>query len=151
MHAVILKHGKGGGVTPRSNPAGVLSESRALGDLMRRLQKAAAYIGRGGWDTDKDRQRADNAIVGIADAVALAETLQGQAKRGLHRNPLLGVLGNPPVAGTLSDRVYELRYRHAKDHRDYKHSFGPGVKAILLEDGRVVLWHPTKRLWKDFA
>lgn len=64
-----------------------------------------------------------------------------------------GPKNNPPdgVAGTLAERVYEIRYRHASDHKDYKHSFGPGVRITLLKDGRAVVWHPAKPVWKDFA
>lgn len=134
----------------RRNPA--ISESRQLGYLISRLNRAVAYLGSGMYQ----RAAAENARVGIVDAIRLAEQLQGQARRGVHRNPYLGIVGNPPrtnapeVAGTLAERVYEVRYRHAADHKDYKHSFGSGVRLTLLKDGRAILWHPVKPIWKDF-
>lgn len=63
-----------------------------------------------------------------------------------------GPKNNPSgdAVATLSSRVYELRYRHTEDGKDYKHTFGSGVRATVLRDGRVVLWHPAKSLWRDF-
>jgi len=60
------------------------------------------------------------------------------------------VLGNPPakVAGTLSRRLYELRYKHAADGKDYRHPFGPGASVLLLTDGSVLI-RSKKRLWAD--
>lgn len=76
-----------------------------------------------------------------------------QLRRGVHENPTLAVLGNPPrgVAGVLSKHTYggSIRYRHSQDGKDYRHTLGSGAHILLLRDGSVLLQHPTKRLWED--
>lgn len=77
--------------------------------------------------------------------------MAGQALQGIHKNPTLAVLGNPrgaKVVGTLSRRLYELRYKHAKDGKDYRHPFGPGASVVLLSDGNVLI-RAKHRLWED--
>lgn len=122
----------------RRNPRGAYSETEAWDNVADAVQLIV-----------DGQQVRENALY----IASLANTMLKQLARGVHANPAIAVLGNPgdSVAGTLSDRVYEVRYRHAQDGRDYKHPFGPGVRATLLKDGRVVLWHPSKRIWKDFA
>jgi hypothetical protein len=92
-----------------------------------------------------------------------AEMMLEQLERGIHENPTLAVLGNPPakVVGTLSNRLYEVRYLHKGEGRGseaerrqvrgkpFYHTFTPGSKVLLLEDGSVWIKHPTKRLWED--
>lgn len=101
-------------------------------------------------------------------------TAQAVLTRKRGRNPTLAVFGNPPprVRGVLSWDVQAVLYRHATDKQDYVHPFGKGVtvqnkqdgstvvraavtarsgvRAFLLDDGSVLLRHPTKRLWGDF-
>lgn len=63
-------------------------------------------------------------------------------------NPLVGILGNPPV---LSRQVETVIYRHADDGQTYGHDFGKGVNARLNKDGTVTLTHQKgKRLWEPF-
>lgn len=84
--------------------------------------------------------------------IAWAETLLKQVSQGVHENPAIAVLGNPGggVAGTIAEQLYEIRYRHAQDHKNYKHPFQQGVRVTLLKDGRAVIWHPSKPVWQDF-
>lgn len=88
----------------------------------------------------------------LADNIDLiAEHMIAQLKRGIHENPTLAILGNPgkaKVVGTLSRRLYELRYQHAKDGKDYRHPFGPGASVLLLSDGNVLI-RAKHRLWED--
>ena len=80
----------------------------------------------------------------------LADRMLSQLARGIHENPTLAVLGNPPakVAGTLSRRLYELRYQHADDGKDYRHPFGPGARVLAMSDGSVMI-RAKHRLWKN--
>ena len=76
------------------------------------------------------------------------------------RNPSL-VVYNPPdgmkvrrmgaqrIIGVIGERVYQVRYRHAEDLKDYFHDFDPGVKLIALDNGDVLLTS-DKPLWEDF-
>lgn len=65
-------------------------------------------------------------------------------------NPPLTVFkANPP--GTMSERTWFLAYRHAEDGEDYIHDFGPGVRMEAQEDGSVLLSHPIRPIWRDFA
>lgn len=100
----------------------------------------------------------------------LADYMLDQLKRGRHVNPTLAVFGNP--SRVLSDDVQAVLYRHKADKHDYVHPFGKGVhvhnkrdgatviradlsarsgvRALLLDDGSVLLRHPTKRIWGSF-
>jgi hypothetical protein len=104
--------------------------------------------------------------------LGLAEYMQEQLARGVHVNPALAVFGNPRKARVLSNDVQAVLYRHAADGLDYVHPFGKGVavknkrdgstviraavsarsgvRATLLENGSVLLRHPTKPLWGNF-
>lgn len=63
---------------------------------------------------------------------------------------------NPPRGTTgrgtkVSGRVYEIRYKHAADGKNYRHPFKAGVCAELLPDGSVRLYHAKgKPLMRDF-
>lgn len=73
-------------------------------------------------------------------------------ERGYLSNPQLLLLENPPAGGEeIGERVFQVRYRHAQDGSPYYHDFGPGVRMEGQEDGSVVLYHPRKRLWRDFG
>ncbi len=80
------------------------------------------------------------------------------------RNPSL-VVYNPPlgramaiegtVNGTMSKKVYEIKYRHDDDNQDYFHEFGSGVEMIAVESStgekQILLRHTNgKPLWEDF-
>jgi hypothetical protein len=82
--------------------------------------------------------------------LTIAAEMTAQVRAGVHENPTLAVLGNPParVVGTLSRRLYELRYKHASDGKDYRHPFGPGASILLLADGSVLI-RSKQRLWED--
>lgn len=75
------------------------------------------------------------------------------------RNPSL-VVYNPPglkarkvnngrVVGMIGERVYQVRYRHAEDGKDYYHDFGSGVKLFALDNGDVLITS-DKPLWEEF-
>jgi hypothetical protein len=129
----------------RKNPRGI-SESRALEQVAKVLDGAKGYL-----QSLPSHYRPDKVWFAPYNAVIeLVEKLRRQALSGVHENPTLAVLGNPPakVVGTLSRRLYELRYQHAKDGKDYRHPFGPGATVNLLADGSV--WITAKhRLWED--
>lgn len=65
------------------------------------------------------------------------------------KNPPLTVFNrNPP--GLMSRRVWALSYRHEADGEDYEHEFGPDVEMESLEDGSLLLSHPSRPIWRDF-
>ena len=135
---------------------------KAVQEMARRI--ARGLKGRAGLE----ELEADAIIMGN-----LAEYMLDQVARGVHKNPLLAVFGNPPKgAVTGSDDIQAILYRHKEDGRDYVHPFGQGVKvqlkrdgstviraavnarsgvrAIGLPNGSVLLRHPTKPIWRDF-
>lgn len=64
-------------------------------------------------------------------------------------NPLVGILGNPPI---LSAEVETVIYRHAADGKTYGHEFGKNVQAHLNKNGTVTLRHAKgKPLWEPFG
>jgi len=92
--------------------------------------------------------------IGLGTILGIAAVLGflWYTKRGAPRtNPALVVLGaNPPPEGTLGRRVLTLDYVHGDDGQAYTHFFRPGVKMQALEDGSVRLFHPRRRIWRDF-
>jgi hypothetical protein len=65
------------------------------------------------------------------------------------RNPLIGVLGNPPKGTYLGKATY-IEYTHAHDGKKYYHDFRPAVFAVLTDKHTLVLYHPTNELFKLF-
>lgn len=58
---------------------------------------------------------------------------------------------NPPSGGKMfSENVEKLYYQHKDDNKFYKHKFKKGVCMKAMEDGSIVIFHPSKRLWGDF-
>lgn len=88
-------------------------------------------------------------IGGAGVLAILAVALLVFARRWKPNPDLLVFQENPPDA-VWSRRVYDLRYRHDDDGADYVHDFRPGVHMEGLEDGSVRLFHPRRRLWRDF-
>lgn len=90
----------------------------------------------------------------VKEIVHLASVMKDQVAHGVHRNPTLGILaanpGTPKIVKVLSKGAYEIAYRHTEDGKNYWHEFAPGIHIGLLSDGNVILWHPTKRLWRKF-
>jgi hypothetical protein len=89
-------------------------------------------------------------------AILTPKRRHGKLRR---RNPVLGVLGNPPKGaprGTFLGKVSYLEYRHGTDlDRDgkpkaYYHHFRPQAYAVVTPSGQVVLYHPSQQLWKLF-
>ncbi len=120
----------------RCNPHAI-SETRNLRAAMTELE----------YCMDKTRGEVNRKINSVHQVLRM---LYEQASQGVHENPTLAVLGNPPakVVGTLSRRLYELRYQHAKDGKDYRHPFGPGASVLCLADGSVLI-RAKHRLWED--
>jgi hypothetical protein len=100
------------------------------------------------------------------DLVRLANRMRAQLVEGVHENPPLVVYGNPPIgfrgakqvsgrfAGKMSSNVYEVRYRHFEDDKDYRHPFEPGTDmwAIVDRGERQILLtrDDGAPLWEDF-
>lgn len=75
--------------------------------------------------------------------------LQAFGMTRFSRNPPLTVFNhNPPEI--MSRRVWGLAYRHEEDGEDYVHEFEPDVEMETLEDGSLLLSHPTRPIWRDF-
>jgi len=83
-------------------------------------------------------------LLGAAGMLAL---LLWAARR--KSNPDLVLLGMNPDP-LWSDRVLRLDYVHGDNGEPYKHTFRPGVRMESLEDGSVRLYHPRRRIWRDF-
>ncbi len=64
-------------------------------------------------------------------------------------NPDLMLLGMNPDP-LWSRNVLQLDYVHDEDGQPYTHEFKPGVRMQSLEDGSVRLYHPRRRIWRDF-
>lgn len=66
-------------------------------------------------------------------------------------NPWL-MVANPPEDedGTWSHEVLSLDYIHDDDGEAYRHAFRPGVRMQALPSGDVRLYHPHKRIWREF-
>ena len=85
-------------------------------------------------------------------------------KMVIRENPALLVGLNPrrnPLPGTsvragdrISDRVYEVAYRHDEDGEDYKHEFKAGVELWTVTLGKakaiVIVGKDQQDLWRDF-
>jgi hypothetical protein len=89
-------------------------------------------------------------LLGAAAVVGLLFYL-GQGKRLAPRapNPDLMLLGMNPDPEWSSD-VLQLDYVHGDNGQPYTHSFKPGVRMQALEDGSVRLYHPRRKIWKEF-
>lgn len=83
-------------------------------------------------------------LIGAAGMLAL---LLWAARR--KANPDLVLLGLNPDP-LWSDRVLQLDYVHGDNGQPYTHTFRPGVRMEALEDGGVRLYHPRRRIWRDF-
>jgi hypothetical protein len=93
---------------------------------------------RGGADPRHYGMTADQLEAYAEKLLAAARTKRGKPAR------------NPPHVD-VSDRVYEIRYRHSADGKDYKHVFKSGVCAQLLADGSVRLYHKSgKPLMREY-
>ncbi len=83
------------------------------------------------------------------ELMALSVEMRDQVAKGIHRNPPIVLYGNPPagrryvtpypgqMSATLlarvSERVYELRYRHIENGKDYRHQFAAGVELDVID------------------
>lgn len=120
------------------------------------------------WASSRNLKEIDYIIESAHRLQWLAEKMRVQVASGFHRNPALLVGLNPPgrmrrnpLPGTsvradeqISDRVYELAYRHAEDGLDYKHEFKAGVElwTVTMGKARCVVLSGTngQDLWQDF-
>jgi hypothetical protein len=75
---------------------------------------------------------------------------RGKRTVGRRRNPLIGVLGNPPADAKYLGKATYIEYTHGHDGKKYYHEFKPAVYAQVQDDGSLLLWHPTNNLWKLF-
>lgn len=104
----------------------------------------------------------------LHDIEVEAERMLAQIRNDIHKNPALLVGLNPPrqmhhnplpatavrAEEQISDRVYELAYRHADDGLDYKHGFKAGVELWTVTMGKarcvVLAGKNGQDLWQDF-
>lgn len=90
------------------------------------------------------------ALLGVGAVLFLLWKFKA-ARFELEENPPLYVLGaNPQPDGVWSNRVLTLDYVHEDDGQPYTHDFRPGVRMQALEDGSVRLYHPRRRIWREF-
>lgn len=79
-----------------------------------------------------------------------------RGRRSVRRkNPVLGILGNPPGAphGTFLGKASYIEYTHATmagGKKHYYHDFIPAAYVIAKPNGNMELYHPENRLWKVF-
>ncbi len=79
-----------------------------------------------------------------------------RSRRSVRRkNPVLGILGNPPGAphGTFLGKASYIEYTHATmagGKKHYYHDFIPAAYVIAKPNGNMELYHPENRLWKVF-
>ena len=128
-------------------------------EAWRQVKKLALYAAL----TDSASQR----NTALHDIGIEAERMLAQLRTGVHENPPLLVGLNPgrvrhnPLPGTavraqeqISDRVYEIAYRHADDGNDYKHDFKAGVELWTVTMGKarcvVLAGKDGQDLWQDF-
>jgi hypothetical protein len=50
----------------------------------------------------------------------------------------------------FSENVEKIYYKHAEDGKYYKHKFKTGVCMKALEDGSILIYHPSKTLWNNY-
>lgn len=141
--------------------ARVRSESETLQVVMRKLDDARTWLsqGRKGW-----------AIEELDECRVMLGALRGQALQGIHRNPPLIVLSNPPVRthrfikgveghevdveGIISTEAHAILYRHFEDGKPYRHDFEhpTTLMAVDINDRKcVVIESPEGNpIWQDF-
>jgi hypothetical protein len=138
---------------------GELSESLALENVLTYLATRHHVA------TDR-QERAD-----IAQMASQLQQLGRQIKKGLHTNPPLLLIGNPPLKldrriprggaedgrplqfdGDIGRRVVELRYEHVENRKLYRHVFEyPAQLYAVTREGRRALFIGSRHhLWNDF-
>ncbi len=83
----------------------------------------------------------------------IASDMLDQLASGVHRNPPLTVLSlmNPPKGGKLmSDQLYEIRYKHKGNGKDYYHDFKRGTQMLAMPDGSICIRRPGAKVWGDY-
>ncbi|KKM21394.1 hypothetical protein LCGC14_1635880 [marine sediment metagenome] len=90
-------------------------------------------------------------LLGAAVAVGLLIYFGNLSGAGISRkkNPDLILLGMNPDPIWSRD-VLQLDYIHEENGQPYTHEFKPGVRMQSLEDGSVRLYHPRRRIWREF-
>lgn len=87
-------------------------------------------------------------LVRLRNVKAKVRTVQAILRPKRRRGIVRGV--NPP-AGQFLGRVERLEYIHAHDGKPYFHDFTPRAYMVVQEDGTILLYHPSHKLWKPFA
>jgi hypothetical protein len=141
---------------PRKFPR---SESDTLQTAIRQLQDVRTFIQQG--------QRTW-AVEELEEVMYLLESLMGQAKRGVHRNPPLILLSNPPMQyrgprgghgplkflDVISEEAHAILYRHAEDGKPYRHDFERPTHLIAVErNGKhdvLITSADNEPIWQDF-
>jgi hypothetical protein len=112
--------------------------------------------------------RVNTPVFALKYIVRIADTMLGQLSQGMHENPALLVGLNPPrrlrrnplsredvvAEEQISDRVYQVKYRHLEDGEDYQHPFAAGVELWTVTMGKarcvVLAGKDGQDLWQDF-
>lgn len=75
------------------------------------------------------------------EALDVLKRLREQVQAGYHRNPSTSRLYQPfRIVGPIAEDVYDIRYRHHKNGKDYEHEFN-GSASIL-----AVMRHGKKEM-----
>lgn len=128
------------GANPKRKRARRNSGSRyGLAYATARLHKALLYLR--SMACGKDKAKADNARVCIADALGLISELM----KGAQSNP-----GSARAVATIG-RVLEVRYRRSVapgKGQLYKHEYSTPMHLTALSDGSIHIWHPRVPAWE---
>jgi hypothetical protein len=91
------------------------------------------------------------------DAIDVLKALRRQVAKGFHANPppFEGKRFNAGIAvGKIGDDVHEVRYRHTKDGRDYKHEFNGDAEVYAIQRGNrrdlLITHRDGSPLWDEF-
>lgn len=89
------------------------------------------------------------------DALDVLKHLRSQVSAGYHRNPSSSRTYTPfRIVGTIAEDVYDIRYRHHKNGKDYEHEFNGAVNilAIVRHGKKEMLIASAKGLplWDEF-
>lgn len=67
-------------------------------------------------------------------AIDVLKRLREQVQAGYHRNPSSSRLYQPfRIVGPIAEDVYDIRYRHHKNGKNYEHEFNGSANILAVE------------------